>query len=182
MTKYIAFLRGINVGGNKLIKMTDLKAAFVSLGFKDVKTFIQSGNVLFGSKKSEIKSLQKKIEKKLKSLFGFDISVIIRTEEDLKIIIEGNPFKKIKDSDKGVKYITFLAEEYKNKLKLPLLSPKKDVKVIDIIKGNAFSLSYPGKDGRFGFPNAFIEKELGISATTRNPKTLERILEIFTSS
>src|SRR5437870_1152635 len=133
MKKYTAFLRGINVGGNKLIKMDELKDAFTSLGFKEVRTLIQSGNVIFEGKETEAKTIRKKIEKMLKETFGHDVTVIIRTEDEIKKIISQSSFKKVFSPVKDAAgYITLLAEEYKNKLKLPLISPKKDVCVIEI--------------------------------------------------
>ena len=82
--RYIALLRGINVGGQKRIKMIDLKIAFESLNFKNVKTYIQSGNVIFDSDSTDTIKLTNQIEKKISETFGFLVKTIIRTDEELR--------------------------------------------------------------------------------------------------
>ena len=89
---YIALLRGINVGGNKRIKMADLKKLFESLGLEKVKTYIQSGNVLFESEE-EAEVLGHKIETGIKKEFGFSVTVVLRTASELEQIIKNCPFQ-----------------------------------------------------------------------------------------
>lgn len=175
MAKYMAFLRGINVGGHKIIKMKDLSNAFASLGFKNVKTFIQSGNVIFEDDKNANDST-KKIESKLLKLAGYEVAVFLRTISDIEDMVRHNPFKETKFND-AKKYVTFLYDKPKSKPKLPLMSSKKDVEVIGISNRELFCLAFQ-KNGRFGFPNAFVEKEFGMKATTRNWNTVSKILKI----
>src|SRR5215475_6853587 len=96
MTKFVALLRGINVGGNKLVKMDDLKKWFAALGFKNVKTILASGNVLFESSATGEDALVKKIEKKLESELGHTVTVQIRSIEEIQKLADREPFKKIK--------------------------------------------------------------------------------------
>lgn len=91
MTVYIALLRGINVGGKNKIKMAELKQMFESLGFKQVQTYIQSGNVLFESNETE-SALREKIEKEIKKEFGLTIPVVLRTADELNRIANNCPF------------------------------------------------------------------------------------------
>lgn len=91
MTVYIALLRGINVGGKNIIKMVDLRRVFETMGLCEVQTYIQSGNVLFKSKVEE-ETLRKMIEHEIEATFGFFVSVILRTVEDLEGIISNCPF------------------------------------------------------------------------------------------
>ena len=77
MKKFIALLRGINVSGQKKIKMSDLKLLFEDLGFQNVETYIQSGNVIFSSKEKSIKKLESKISSGIKSKYGFDVPVLV---------------------------------------------------------------------------------------------------------
>jgi uncharacterized protein (DUF1697 family) len=88
---YLALLRGINVGGNNIIKMDDLRHAFESMGFFEVKTYIQSGNVIFGSSETNQAKLTEIIEAKLSEMFLCSMSVVILTEEELKLIINQAP-------------------------------------------------------------------------------------------
>ncbi|MDP4171891.1 MAG: DUF1697 domain-containing protein, partial [Bacillota bacterium] len=92
MTIYIALLRGINVGGKNIIKMADLKKLFESLNLTNVKTYIQSGNVLFKSDEPA-KALQEKIESEIREVFGFPVSVILRTSEEFDYMIRNSPYE-----------------------------------------------------------------------------------------
>src|SRR5262245_39571797 len=97
MPTCISILRGINVSGSKLIKMTELKAMFEKLGFEDVVTYIQSGNVIFKtSKKDSFEKISEMIEKAIKKKFGYDVPVITTSAEELKKVIDKNPFMKKK--------------------------------------------------------------------------------------
>jgi len=91
MNQYVAFLRGINVGGKNLIKMTDLKSCFEDLGFHDVHTYIQSGNVLFSAAKSDQANLTKQIEDALSKMFNYESRVVVRSLKQMKEIITDAP-------------------------------------------------------------------------------------------
>src|SRR4030095_9446545 len=96
---YIALLRGINVSGQKLIKMDALRKTFEDIGFKNVRTYIQSGNVIFETRKIKPESLRKKIETGLEKQFGYDVTVVIRTVDELEQVIKNYPFDKIKNPE-----------------------------------------------------------------------------------
>ena len=178
MIKYVAFLRAINVGGKNLIKMDELKKKFKSAGCEDIRTYIQSGNVIFNSKISDENSLIKKIESELHKNLSNDVLVFLRTSEQLKSIIEANPFVKLISSNPTKLYVTFLTDELKPKLKLPFLSAKKDVEVIQIKDREIYCITHEIK-GQYGFPNLFIEKELGVKATTRNWNTIIKVNDLM---
>jgi uncharacterized protein (DUF1697 family) len=93
MSIFVALLRGVNVGGKNKIKMTDLKSMFEGIGLSRVKTYIQSGNVLFESDEKE-EVLRQKLEQEIESTFGFAIKVVLRTSEELKKVAENCPFVK----------------------------------------------------------------------------------------
>src|SRR5215472_14221343 len=161
MTKYIAFLRGINVGGQKIVKMQDLGAIFVGCGFKNVKTHIQSGNVVFEASIKNSSTLRKKIESNLQESLGYDVPVLLRTISELAVLVKSDPFDKIKVKDDAGKYVTFLYERPKKSPALPLVSPRKDVEVFHMKGLDVFSLAYK-IGGQTGFPNAIVEKEFGV--------------------
>ena len=94
MATFISLLRGINVSGQKKIKMDELKKLYDSLGFKKVQTYIQSGNVVFECHDASIPKITERIKKKIKESFGFDVIVLIRTKEEFKKITRNNPFSK----------------------------------------------------------------------------------------
>ena len=91
MNQYVALLRGINVGGKNIIKMTDLKICFEGLGFKDVSTYIQSGNVLFRAARSDQAKLTKRIEEVLSKTFGYESRVVVRSHKQMKEIVAKAP-------------------------------------------------------------------------------------------
>ncbi len=176
MIKYLTLLRAVNVGGHNIIKMEELKNLFLSLGFKNVKTFIQSGNVIFETSEKNIKAVTKKIEAKLNDLMKKDIKVFVRTISELQEIIEQNPFSKTSANDKIKTYVFFLYEEPKNKIKIPFYSPTKDAAVFKKTGLQLFILvkKIPGKASS---PNNFIEKALGVPATARNWNVICKIVE-----
>lgn len=176
MISYIAFLRGINVSGHKIIKMTDLAKMFTDLKFKNVKTYIASGNVLFESNEKDASKLEAKIEKEIKKTFGFDVVVFVRTREELEKIVKLNPFAKIK-IEKPKFYVLLMKEKFA-KLKLPFVSEKYAVEIIAALDNNLFCVARPDVIGSGGGANLFIEKEHKIPATTRNWNTILKIMEL----
>jgi uncharacterized protein (DUF1697 family) len=178
--KYIALLRGINVGGKNVIKMEDLRQLFESLGFENVKTYIQSGNVYFESADKNESALTKKIEMQLRKTLNDDVLVFIRTIAEVKAIVNLFPFNKIKTAPGTKFYVSFLKDELKKKPKLPHISPKKDVEIIEIKKREIYCLTVE-INGRFGFPNNFVENEFNIAATTRNWLTVCALLKLTDS-
>src|SRR5438093_805449 len=106
--RYIAFLRGINVGGNKLIKMDALAAAFTAAGFKNVKTYIASGNVIFDSSAKRVDGMETKAEKKLLEVFGHDISVVIFSVAELEALLKHDLFKRVRAGTEVMLLVTFL--------------------------------------------------------------------------
>lgn len=176
MIKYLALLRAVNVGGHNIIKMDDLKNLFISLGYKNVETLIQSGNVIFETSEKNIKAVIKKIEANLNDLMKKDIKVFVRTISELEEIVEKNPFSKTNASNKIKTYVFFLYEEPKNKVKIPFYSPTKDVTVFKKTGLQLFILvkKIPGKASS---PNDLVEKTFGVSTTARNWGTVCKIVE-----
>jgi uncharacterized protein (DUF1697 family) len=175
--RYIAFLRGINVGGNKLIKMDALAVAFSAAGFRNVKTYIASGNVIFDSSSTKIAGLEKKVEKQLLKTFGHEITVVIFPLAELEALLKHDLFKRVRAGSEVMLLVTFLKNGVKN-LKLPLESEKENLKVLAVNDRAAFTIARRKKTGWFGFPNNFIEKELGMAATTRQWRTIEKVVAV----
>ena len=171
-------IRGINIGAKK-VKMKKLKELYVSLDFKDVKTYIQSGNVVFKSQYLDLSYLRELIENKIGKVFGFDVKVLIRTNNDLKKVIEENPFKK---EDFKHLYITFLSDvPSKNLIK----NLNRNLEVNMKNKSDKFYISkkkiylfLPEGYGRTKLNNNFFEKKLGVFATTRNLRSVNKLFDI----
>jgi uncharacterized protein (DUF1697 family) len=181
MITYIAFLRGINVSGHKIIKMADLAKMFTDMKFKNVKTYIASGNVLFESNEKDISKLEAKIEKEILNTFGFEVVIFIRTRDELEKIVKTFSVPKLEhrnESDLPPKfYVLFMKEKF-TKLKLPFLSEKYAVEVIAALDNNFFCVARPDIVGSGGGANLFIEKEHKILATTRNWNTILKIMSL----
>jgi uncharacterized protein (DUF1697 family) len=176
VVKYIAFFRAINVSGLRIIKMEVLTRMLEKLGFKNVKTFIQSGNVIFEASDKNPKILTRKIENGLQKFLGYEVTLLLRTFKAVEDIVKLNPFKAIKPGPNVKMYVTFLSEKPAKKPVVPLVSPKKDIKVIRIVNKDVFSITRM-QNGRFGFPNIFIEKEFALPATTRNWTTVTKVIK-----
>ncbi len=166
MTKHVAFFRGINVGGHNMVKMDVLKRLFNSMGFNDVMTIKQSGNVVFESNSVDKEILRKNIEKKVAESLGIDVHVIVRTMPELQKIVQKNPFKEVDERKVINLWVTFLSEKPKGKTELPIAIPKTDAEVIAIYGTEAYSVTRTEGDG--GKPNPFIESLLKVGATTRS--------------
>jgi len=176
MKKFIALLRGINVSGQKQIKMTDLKTLFEEVGFQKVETYIQSGNVIFSGKEKSSEKIAEKISSSINNKFGFDVQVFALLPEELLEILNKNPFiNKKKDPDKL--YVIFLST-------VPSKANLEKLDAIDfspeeyICNGKCIYLFVPNNYGKAKLNNNFFENKLKISGTTRNLKTVKAILEL----
>jgi uncharacterized protein (DUF1697 family) len=127
MTRYVALLRGINVGGKNLIRMADLKACFEQHGFEDVATYIQSGNVLFGSRESIGAKLTARIERMLAARFDFEASVVLRSREQMRAIIHAAPKGFGADLAKYRSDVVFLKPPLTAKAAIERVSPREGV-------------------------------------------------------
>lgn len=177
MKPYIALLRGINVSGQKLIKMTELKTLLENCGFNHVTTYIQSGNVVFSSDETDVVKLQNKAKEAILNTFGFDVDVQI---------IEATKFKKItglhsflkgnEDQLKSIYYI-LLAEKPSNNLVKELNELRQEVEFFNITDEVIYCF-YPNGYGNAKWHNVFFEKKLKVSCTTRNYNTMQKLLEL----
>jgi len=175
--KYISLLRGINVSGQKSIKMTDLVNVFESLGFKDVRTYVQSGNVIFEYDSVDTTIITSKIEKKINQIYGFTVNVIIRTKDELEKIISNNHFLKKHKIEIDKLHVTFLSY-LPDKQTASDLDIKKEENEQFIIIGKEVYLYCPNGYGETKLNNQIFEKKLKTIATTRNWRTTNKLLEL----
>ena len=176
MHRFVAFLRGINVGGHVVVKET-LKEAFVSLGFRDVSTFKQSGNVIFETEIVNPQEIKVKIEDSLHTLLGYEVKVFVRTIPQLKSIIEVDPFKCQPKEDTSF-LVTFLSTPFSPfPLELPITIPKSTSQIISVKEMEVFSVTHGCGEG--ALPNPFLESKLKTKTTTRNMNIIREIAEKF---
>ena len=176
--RYIAILRGINVGANRKVPMADLKVLCGNLGFKNLQTYIQSGNIVFELAQPEaIPELQDKLQQAFTKTFGFDIPVLIRTAEEWAETIEKNPFLKEENADIDRLHLTCLKEipapELLEKIKAFQYLPDR----YEIIGREVYIYCAAGY-GTSKLTNPFFESKLKVQATTRNWKTVMKLHEM----
>ncbi|RJP48394.1 MAG: DUF1697 domain-containing protein [Anaerolineaceae bacterium] len=174
MKKYIAFLRAINVGGTKIIKMDNLKKIFESFGFANVQTYIQSGNVVFETKESAM--LEAKIEEQLEQALGYKVEVFLRTMDELAKIASQPAFEPRGDETLHVVFLR-KSQDANHKSKQELLSFRSEADDF-AVKGREVYNLRRDRD-KSVFSNNFIEKSLKESNTTRNLTTLRKITEKY---
>ncbi len=180
MTTYISLLRGINVSGKNLIKMKELKVIYEQLGFKNIQTYIQSGNVLFQYKKEATRSLEKKLQQALLEATGMNVPFFIFEFPTFKTIYDNNPYLNEKDHSNDSLYFLFL-QTAPEKIDLsPILSMKADHESF-IQKGTVIYLSFPNGLGKTKLTNTFFEKTLKTNGTIRNRNTVLKLIEIAAS-
>ena len=174
MKTYISMLRGINVGGQKKVRMADLKSVYEALELENIQTYVQSGNVVFESEEQDAEKLRKSIEAQIETTFDFPVPVLIRTADDFQRVIKNHPFAK---EDPIRVLVTFLYE-HPEKSRWDELSLYKD-KVDQFALGEQeIFLFCPGGYGKTKLSNTFFEKKLGVVATTRNWKSVNTLYEM----
>ena len=175
MPSWVALLRGINVSGQKAVSMERLRNSFAAMGFSNVKTYVQSGNVVFKTAANTRDALTRKIEEGIRRDFGFSVVVILRTAKELQKIVKTNPFLSEEGIERDKLHVTFLARPptaLKNLETLPT-SPDR-FRLID----REIYLYCPNGYGKTKLSNSAIEKRLSVGATTRNWKTTTVLCEM----
>ncbi len=177
MSKYIAFLRAINVT-NRFVKMEDLRALFDQMAFNDVETYIQSGNVVFSTTETDEQILEAKIEKHLENALGFAVPTMIRNQENMITIANSDPFPQMAEMEKATSYVSFLKEEPAPELreKLEALSDGMDM---FLIQQRELYWLYDRTKGQSKMTNGKVEKILKVAATRRNMNTVQKITKKY---
>ena len=177
MKTFIALLRGINVSGHKLIKMTELKEMFEKAGFNNVKTYIQSGNVVFSAKEEDTFSIQATIKTNILKTFGFDVDVQVLNAEKLQRLTENHTFLEGNQDQLKAIYYTLLAEKPNEELVKDLEKLEQTDEFFKITDEVIYCF-YPNGVGRAKWHGTSFEKKLKVSSTTRNYNTMKKLTEL----
>jgi uncharacterized protein (DUF1697 family) len=167
---YAALLRAVNLGSRNRVAMADLRALVEGLGGKDVRTYVQSGNVVFRHASGAAR-LEAALERAIERELGLEISVVVRSAAQLAKIVRGKPF------DAAGLYVSFLAAAPKRAAVRDLVEADHGPDRI-AIKGKEAYLHLPGGYGRSRLNNAFLERKLGVRATLRNWRTVTALAEL----
>jgi uncharacterized protein (DUF1697 family) len=173
--RYIALLRGINVGGHQ-VKMERLREVFAELGLAHVRTYIQTGNVFFDTDAGDRAGLTLAIEGHLRQALGYEVPTCLRTVPELERTLALDPFKEVVVTDGMRLNIVFAARPIPPTLELPLWSAKRDMQIVSATEMDAFVVWYL-INGRAPADGKFIERALGGKVTSRFFHTTAKILE-----
>jgi uncharacterized protein (DUF1697 family) len=178
MTKHLALLRGINVSGHNMIKMDALKIALEKIGFTNVSTYIQSGNVFVETEETSSFSIGFQIKQEIYKTFGYDVPVIVIGKNDLELCFKNNPFLNDKYIDTKKLYVAFVSKELNsnaiNYLKISQFKPDEA-----FIDHSRIFIKYDIGAGKTRLDQKYIEKKLNVVATIRNWNTVTNLLELY---
>lgn len=179
MTVYVSMLRGVNVGGSSPIKMDALRRVYESLGFEDVRTLLQSGNVLFRSRLRNREQLVLRLMQEIERKLGFKVDVILRTLAEVATLVERGPVLS-PNADPSKLLVMFLASVPAAAAQADLTKWHKSAQLPEMLelRGPEIYLYYPGGVGRSKLSGAVIERHLGVAGTARNWNTLTKLLEV----
>ncbi|UKS29146.1 DUF1697 domain-containing protein [Paenibacillus sp. HWE-109] len=176
MPRYMALLRGINVSGQKLIKMDKLRSIFEAMGYQRVITYIQSGNVIFDSEESA-ETTRERIVQELLAQLNYDIPVIIRSLTEMHEIVEQTPYLTVDEEEGEQRYVTLLSQLPTDEAVEKLASFQNEVDEFRVIGLTVYMLIRKNY-GETKFSNNFLEKKLGVTATTRNWQTMNKLIQL----
>lgn len=178
MTTHLALLRGINVSGHNMMKMDALQKMLENMGFINVKTYIQTGNVFVTSEEESPAAVGFKIKQEIFKTFGHDVPVVVINKEDLIACQENNPFLKENNVDTKKLYVAFVSMElHKDRIHdLKMSQVKPDEVHID---SNKIFIKYAVSAGKTRLDQKYIEKKLNLTATIRNWNTVTHLLKMY---
>jgi uncharacterized protein (DUF1697 family) len=178
MTTHLVLLRGINVSGHSMIKMDALKTTLESIGFHNVQTYIQSGNVFVDTEEENAAAVGFKIKQEIFKVFGHEVPTVVITKTDLENCFKNNLFLKEKDFDIKKLYVAFVSMQLRsdsiNDLKMSQVKP--DEAHID---ESRIYIKYAVGAGKTRFDQKYIEKKLNLTATIRNWNTVTQLLKMY---
>jgi uncharacterized protein (DUF1697 family) len=174
MILQLALLRGINVGGKNKLPMRDLSGLFVEAGCENVRTFIQSGNVVFTANPRVSKNLSAVLTAKIEERFGLRVPVILRTAQQLHDVVSNNPYPRLED----MLHVVFLAD-LPSPAKAAALNPQRSPPDTFVVRGQEIYLYLPNGAGNSKLTNAWFDSKLSTVSTARNWRTVNSLLKMM---
>lgn len=174
MPAYVALLRAINVGGRNRIAMGDLRAMFAGLGFRDVQTLLQSGNVVFHGSSVQTASLERRLEAETKRRFGIDVDYLVRSAKDCQRVLADNPFPREAERDPSHLLVMFLKDAARPRQVQTLQDSIRGRETLRA-RGKHLYVVYPDGIGTSKLSGGAIEKHLATRGTGRNWNTLLKL-------
>ena len=176
---HVAFIRAINVAGHAVVPMARVTRMFAAAGCADVRSYIQSGNILVRVDRSSRKDVFAAAAARLARLTGEPAHIAWRSAGELQAAVGGAPFGSLVD-DRTVKlYVACLMQKPRRRPPLPLSLEKERLELVGLSAREAYIVSRRKPNGFYGFPGLFVEKELGVPATCRNWSTVTKVLNLM---
>jgi uncharacterized protein (DUF1697 family) len=176
MTRHIALLRGINVGGHKKVPMADLRKALEAAGFEDVKTYVQSGNVALSATEKSPGKVGRAIERAIEDAFGFDVAVVVRSRAEIAALVEEDPLGDVA-TNPTYRIVVFLAEKLDRK-RLADVDAEAFAPEAFALRDYEIVMWAPDGQRDSKLVKALSEKRTGVVGTARNWRTVEKLLDL----
>jgi len=175
---YVALLRAVNVGGRSVHKDA-LREAFARAGASDARTFIQSGNVVFGAEPGAVEAIVAGASRRLRPVLGAEPVVMVRSAAEIARLLRLGPFARTAAPASVKRYIVFLADPPVMRPRLPLLVPKEELDLVHVSRREGWVVSRRKPNGWYGFPGEFVERALGVAGTARNWSTVLKLAALL---
>jgi len=179
MPVFASLLRGINVGGNKKIKMGDLRELYASLGLENTQTLLQSGNAVFQTDRTDRMDIRSLIEKGIEQKFNFDVQVVLRNHDELQTIIDQHPFSDMQLDEPSKISVVFLDAVPTDAAFADLVESNKGQEIIFPLAGKQLYIFYSDGKGKSKLDNNRIERKLQVRATARNWNTTQKLHKLL---
>lgn len=180
MNSYVALLRGINVGGNTKVPMAELRSMVESLGYEDVRTYVQSGNVLFRSPSTSEVEIVQALEAGIAETFDLRIPVVLRTADELAAVSESHPYL-VEEPSPTKLHVMFLGDIPEAEA-VAILDPDRSPPDRFRVIGREIYLHFPNGAGRSKLTIDYFERRLNTRATARNWNTVTKLLTMMTDA
>jgi uncharacterized protein (DUF1697 family) len=176
VARQIALLRGINVGGHRKVPMAQLRELMQKLGYSDVKTYVQSGNVVFTGPDDPPAKVERKLEQAIEDEFGFDVAVMVRSRDELAAVVAANPLGEV--AADPARYLVMFLDGEVDPARVADVDAASLAPEAFTIRGREVYIFMPGGFADSPARKALTEKRLGVSATARNWRTVEKLLAL----
>jgi uncharacterized protein (DUF1697 family) len=176
MTRHIALLRGINVGGHKKVPMAALREALGAAGFEDVKTYVQSGNVALTASERSPAKVGRKVAKAIDDAFGFDVAVVMRTRDEIAALVDDDPLGDVA-TNPTYRIVVFLADKL-DRDRLADVDPEEFAPEAFALRDREIVMWAPDGQRDSKLVKALTEKRTGVVGTARNWRTVEKLLDL----
>ena len=177
LASHLALLRGINVGGKNKLPMTDLREMFVAVGCREVRTYIQSGNVIFQADADVLASLPSAVAALIAERTGYRVPVVIRSAEQLAAVIHDNPVRAVGAAEETL-HVLFLADR-PSAAGIAALDPDRCPPDAFVVQGQEIYLRLPNGMARTKLTNDYFDSRLSTVSTARNWRTVTTLLDLM---